>query len=318
MIGRVQKALSLLSYKGRTMRTLNHFRLLLTGLVGVNLVHYTTKAKENESNTPNLEYIDTAQASYWIDEEGKRQGKYISMYDNGKKRFEFSYKDDKLEGAYREWHANGQKFRECIYKNGKLEGAYLEWHDNGQKCKECYYKNNELEGKYTAWHNNSLLSGFYARFFLPTKKLYYKELIFKNGKITKIISMIDGDGRETVLPEGEIVVWKACKYKNTNVYVKIKVPKEAKRVTVYSRDPDRIYKARIEYGTVIEIVDEHDNNYTEATSFICPFDKKINYIVGQQIRGDGYDDDINTKCGQGISVHRYKDHCRNWFYKYAN
>lgn len=66
-----------------------------------------------------------------------------------------------------------------------------------------------------------------------------------------------------MLPEGELVIWKACKSPCLkNVYVRLIVSLKAKRVTVNSKN----YKSRVEYAFVDEIIDNCGNKYSEAIS----------------------------------------------------
>lgn len=145
----------------------------------------------------------------------------------------------------------------------------------------------------------------------------------KFGCPSAVTKLYDSIGRNCVLPDGEIYVWKACKTDDSagnrvNVYVKIRVPKEAKRVTVvdkqitstsYTEEPS--FKSRIEYGYVEEIVDKQGFNYNWASSFVHM--SGFRYEVGHLVVPDAYNSDANVDCGAGINVHCYKDQCDVWF-----
>ena len=60
-------------------------------------------------------------------EYGEYNGKYTSLYPNGKKYCECTYKDGKRNGKYTGWYPNGKKRIECTYKNGKLNGKYIQF-----------------------------------------------------------------------------------------------------------------------------------------------------------------------------------------------
>ena len=132
-------------------------------------------------------------------------------------------------------------------------------------------------------------------------------------------SLFDERGRDCVLEEGEIYVWKACVIRKidkteTFVYVKLFVPKDAKKVTPLWNN--LAYKSRIEYGRIADIVDEDDNHYTMAESIIYTDSrtgKPLQYIMGEFVIPNAYNSDINNSCGAGINVHRHKNHCRQWF-----
>ena len=61
-----------------------------------------------------------------------KNGKQISYWDNGKKRFEFNAVNDAYEGELKEWDYNGNLFHLAHYKNGQEEGAQKLWYDNGK------------------------------------------------------------------------------------------------------------------------------------------------------------------------------------------
>lgn len=141
---------------------------------------------------------------------------------------------------------------------------------------------------------------------------------------TTITSIVDNCGRECVLPDGDITVWKACRAidpktgNQVNVYVKLRVPSGVARVTTHDAathihsDEALTYKCRIATGFVEEIVDKDGNKYYEATSFVHPT-KSGTYRVGQWAVPDSYNGDPKVSCGSGINVHPYQDQCDQWF-----
>ena len=141
--------------------------------------------------------------------------KFISLYENGQKEKENTYKDGKLNGKWTEWHSNGQKSKEGTYKDGlnngnwtewynngqkkieeaykdgKLDGKTIRWYENGQKAIEGAYKDGKLNGKWTGWHSNGQKSkegtykdgvknGYWTNWHDQTEKS--QEGTFKDGK----------------------------------------------------------------------------------------------------------------------------------------
>src|SRR5690606_36168466 len=84
----------------------------------------------------------------------RRQGPWTFWYENGQKKAEGAFKDDKKEGPWTYWHVNGQKESEGAYKNGKREGPWTAWYENGQKMAEGAYKDGKREGRWTYWYAN--------------------------------------------------------------------------------------------------------------------------------------------------------------------
>lgn len=63
---------------------------------------------------------------------GRKDGKQIAFWDNGKKRFEFVAKNDAYEGEMKEWSYNGNLYHLAHYVNGQEEGSQKMWYENGK------------------------------------------------------------------------------------------------------------------------------------------------------------------------------------------
>lgn len=63
---------------------------------------------------------------------GTKNGKQISFWENGNKRFEFIAKSDAYEGEMKEWSINGSLFHLANFVNGQEEGTQKMWYDNGK------------------------------------------------------------------------------------------------------------------------------------------------------------------------------------------
>jgi len=129
------------------------------------------------------------------------------------------------------------------------------------------------------------------------------------------------DGQCTNLPDGEIIVWKACMhYPNNNinheiqVYVKLRVPKEAKRITPFVNHIPEEHKGRVEYAHVEDIIDKDGNTYDTAVSFVAQdVNRELVYVKGKDIKPDSYNHNPNHNCSHGIHVHLYKNDCDRWW-----
>jgi len=123
------------------------------------------------------------------------------------------------------------------------------------------------------------------------------------------MSILDDKGRECVLQEGAIEVWKLCRVESQFVYCKLSVPEDAERVT--PNDPEKKYKSRVSKAKVLEIVNDAGEHFKECES--CVYDKgKLTYRLGEEVIPYGFNWDVNEPCGAGINVHRYQDHCKQW------
>lgn len=224
-----------------------------------------------------------------------------TRYSNG--NINESYTVDQHErkiGPYRRWHMNGDRQIEAVYTDGKRDGDYREWYDAGHRKIECGYKKGVLDGRFKKTHRDGDT---------------WLVCNYKDGKATEIVSLVDMRHRDCILPEGPLIVWKACRVEKMfgrpiDVYVKLSVTEGTRRVTPI--DGHSVYKSRVESGRVEEIVDAEGKHYNEAESFVRGA-KGFKYKVGEIVRVDDFDGDLNHGCGPGINVHPYKDQCDVWF-----
>jgi antitoxin component YwqK of YwqJK toxin-antitoxin module len=63
---------------------------------------------------------------------GRKNGKHVSYWQNGNKRFEFFAKDDAYEGELKEWSVDGNLIHLANFKNGQEEGVQKLWYENGK------------------------------------------------------------------------------------------------------------------------------------------------------------------------------------------
>ena len=91
--------------------------------------------------------------------DGIPHGIWTTWRENGKKKFEATYKNDKLDGLTMAWHENGQKKSEGNYKDDKHEGLLTFWYANGQKEAEENFKDDKKEGLHVHWHENGQKAG---------------------------------------------------------------------------------------------------------------------------------------------------------------
>ena len=62
-------------------------------------------------------------------------GQVFSLYDDGKKKEEGTFKDGKKDGLWTWWYENGQKKTKGTYKDGKQVGKWT-WHNEDGSVKE--------------------------------------------------------------------------------------------------------------------------------------------------------------------------------------
>lgn len=284
-------------------------------------------------------YKDNTEKVY-VYENGERHGLYQKFYDNGVLMEECMYVHNKKHGPYNEWSKKGILIVQCIYQDDKRNGLYRKWDYDGNLTKQCTYKNNKLHGSFQKFKYGILtrqstyidgkLNGIclYIRNFEIFENTYLNDKLngisrkcniygqiliesqFINNELIKVIHLYDKYGNDNVLPEGEIMVWKACCSNNRMVYCKLKVPVDAKRITC---DNTLFYKSRVQYAYVDQIIDAIDGRqYNEAQSFVYNSDKPFVYRVGEMVVPDGFEENPALDCGKGINVHLHQYHCDQW------
>lgn len=79
---------------------------------------------------------------------GKREGKALGFYQNGKVKYEKWWKDDLLEGNTVEYDPTGIKRKEIFYREDKKSGPAFFYDENGVKTMEGGYRDDLSDG---AW-----------------------------------------------------------------------------------------------------------------------------------------------------------------------
>ena len=283
---------------------------------------------EDQLQDPSLHYVYGNEGTVQTTEyrEGKANGLQTCHYASGAKYFTYEMRHGMRHGPCQGWYPSGGPLDEGTYVDGKLEGLFIKYHENGTKSSEIMCCAGLFQGKYTGWFPDGKPEEevFYrdSKFHGPRTKWNVDGVVESltehvNGDLSKIVTARDEKYRDYVIPEGTVDVWKACRSGDgagKNLYVRITVPADARRVTPVEREGETpTYKSRVEHGVVAEIIDSEGTPYTEATSFVHTGGAKITYVVGQEVRPDRFDPDVRTSCGAGINVHRYRDHCDIWW-----
>jgi len=206
-------------------------------------------------------------------------------------------KNNKKEGLYIRWHKNGVIWSQSDYNAGVLHGLTQDWYETGYQSLECTFKHGNLHGIYRTWYENGRLES---------------ECEYNNGTLIKVNRLYDIYGRNCCLTDTHVIdieVWKICKAGNTPVYVKLLVPRSARRITPINNDGKFI--SRVEFALVEKIFDRSGREYNEAKSFIYK-DATITYRYGKIVKANGFNSNPQDECGQGINVHLYKDQCDIW------
>jgi antitoxin component YwqK of YwqJK toxin-antitoxin module len=76
-------------------------------------------------------YPNKQLAEYRIFHLGKKEGKHVGFWEDGKPKFEYHFLEGELQGVTNEWYQNGQPYKVMHYKKGYEEGSQKMWWENG-------------------------------------------------------------------------------------------------------------------------------------------------------------------------------------------
>lgn len=158
-----------------------------------------------------------------------------------------------------------------------------------------------------------------------------QEIKFEDKMVVIRNKIIDDKGRNNILKNGNIVVWKMCITINgVFVYVKLRVPEGAERVTpLWNKNNDGIPpKSRVEYAFVEDIIGKDGNSYDTCYPFVNEYPKvslNFPYVKGEITKFMDtsninyiFNNSIEYDCVPGIHVQKYQDQCDYWAEKYNN
>jgi len=98
-----------------------------------------------------------------------------------------------------------------------------------------------------------------------------------------------------ILPDGDLVGWKKCR---DGVIVKLRIPEAAKRCHAFGR------KCRAEYADVLEVIG--------ADKGISSHDRKTEYVAGQRVTPDSFDENWVEECSNGVHFFITKIEAENY------
>lgn len=103
------------------------------------------------------EKISNKRRTYNKDTRGRKQGKYIEYFTNGKRSVECSFVDDEIHGEFKGWNIYGIMYEHSYYVHGELDGRFSEWFKDGKLERNCYYKNGIRDGESKQWNSSGEL-----------------------------------------------------------------------------------------------------------------------------------------------------------------
>lgn len=122
------------------------------------------------------------------DDQGRKQGRWFTFYENGNVRTEAGYRDDLMHGYYKEYAENGDLVKILKYESGLIQKQAEEVQK--MDIRQEYYPNGKV--KISAMFRNGVQEGLMQEFDSTGKILHSS--MYKNGQVT---------GEGVVLEDGE-------------------------------------------------------------------------------------------------------------------
>jgi antitoxin component YwqK of YwqJK toxin-antitoxin module len=122
-------------------------------------------------------YLKTEGA--WKD--GKKDGLWKGLYENGQLMYEGNYKDDEKNGLEKWWSEDGQLRKETNYEDGLPDGLWKAWYENGQLEFESNFKDGKRDGLAKWWYENGQLRWEYN--YEDGKEDGFEKRWYENGQL---------------------------------------------------------------------------------------------------------------------------------------
>ena len=91
--------------------------------------------------------------------DGKKNGKFVKYYINGKLDTRCTYKDDLLEGTEETFHIQGYKTATTNYLHGKKHGLYTLYYPNGEIVEQGSFYEDLYDGDWSYYDDRGVLIG---------------------------------------------------------------------------------------------------------------------------------------------------------------
>ena len=98
--------------------------------------------------------------THWVN--GKRHGKQISWFENGKIKEVRYYKNNRKDGHHQGWFADGTPRFEYNFIDSQYHGSFKEWYPNGSIAAEHHYDMGKESGSQKVYEANGQIRANYV------------------------------------------------------------------------------------------------------------------------------------------------------------
>ena len=220
-------------------------------------------------------------------------GKLLFEFEKENNCIKDTMKEAKNRGAYlREADLREADLWEADLQGANLQGAYLQGADlQGADLRGAYLQGADLQG---ADLRGAYLQGAYLQ-GADLQGADLRGAYLQEAYLQKIYS------QNTILPEGELIVWKKLQ---NDCITKLLIPKEAKRVNAIGSR-----KCRFEFAKVIEIKDSKSRKVKKG---IGQYNSNTIYKVGEFVYPDSFDFSPLIECSNGIHAFITIEEAKNY------
>jgi hypothetical protein len=100
----------------------------------------------------------TPRHRYGVDDAGRKEGRYVERFRDGKLAVDAIYRADRLEGTYADFHENGARKTKATYRSGKPDGRFETFASDGSPTELSHYEGGALDGRRQVWRGKALVA----------------------------------------------------------------------------------------------------------------------------------------------------------------
>ncbi len=155
-----------------------------------------------------------------------RQGASKTWWDNGFKKAEGTYRNNKMEGFFKNYYRkNGKRSSEGKYVNDKKEGDWKFYDSKGRLLQEIIYKNGKAEGNFIVYDT---LGNVFKKGVYKDDEIVSEEFTNPENKKDNNLSLIDEYVIVNKMPEFPGGQQKMLEF----IYSRVKYPNDAKQYDI--------------------------------------------------------------------------------------
>lgn len=123
-------------------------------------------------------------------------GQLVLWYENGAKKMQGSFRQERPDGLWLTWHDNGQLAASLQYRLGQVEGVGSRWYANGQKESQMPFRHGQANGRWQQWYPSGHLK---AEMSMVNDRVSTVTRWNEQGRLTADLAMSDAGASGVLL-----------------------------------------------------------------------------------------------------------------------